>query len=117
MIGAEQLVLVETTEPTVPAVPVPPAAIVHDLTVPPLTDTEVVPPSSVSSGSIVMVNTGYAVVAQYWYEASEALGVPPSVCVASSAVARTDGTNAEPKSPASKPAVVTAVTSLFLRDH
>jgi hypothetical protein len=32
----------------------------------------------------------------------------------SPAAARTDGTNAEPKSPASKPAVVTAVTSLFL---
>ena len=31
--------------------------------------------------------------------------------------ARAAGTNAEPKSPASKPAVVTAVTSLFLRDH
>jgi hypothetical protein len=28
--------------------------------------------------------------------------------------ARAAGTNAEPKSPASKPAVVTAVTSLFL---
>jgi hypothetical protein len=29
-------------------------------------------------------------------------------------LARAAGTNAEPKSPASKPAVVTAVTSLFL---
>jgi uncharacterized phage protein gp47/JayE len=39
------------------------------------------------------------------------------VYVWSPAAARTAGTNAEPKSPASKPAVVTAVTSLFLRDH
>ena len=33
---------------------------------------------------------------------------------ASSAAARATGTNAEPKSPASKPAVVTAVTNFFL---
>jgi hypothetical protein len=42
------------------------------------------------------------------------VGVEPNP---SPAAARTAGTNAEPKSPASKPAVVTAVTSLFLRDH
>jgi hypothetical protein len=30
------------------------------------------------------------------------------------AAARTDGTNAEPKSPASKPAVATAVANFFL---
>ena len=34
-----------------------------------------------------------------------------------SAAARTDGTNAEPKSPASKPAVATAVANFFLMNY
>jgi hypothetical protein len=72
----------------------------------------------VESALIVTVNAGYAVVRKYAYVVSDAYGeVAANVCVASSSAARTDGTNAEPKSPASKPAVVTAVTSLFLRDH
>jgi hypothetical protein len=41
--------------------------------------------------------------------------VEAAAAAVSAAAAFTDGTNAEPKSPASKPAVVTAVTSLFLR--
>jgi hypothetical protein len=68
-----------------------------------------------------MVNAGYADVKKYVFVASDAYGdVATNACVASSAVpaaARATGTNAEPKSPASKPAVVIAVTSLFLRDH
>jgi hypothetical protein len=42
--------------------------------------------------------------------------VEAAAAAVSAAAAFADGTNAEPKSPASKPAVVTAVTSLFLID-
>jgi hypothetical protein len=49
-----------------------------------------------------------------WYCSVEVASVKAAVL---DAAARATGTNAEPKSPASKPAVVIAVTSLFLRDH
>ena len=82
--------------------------------VPPETLTECTPLSSALSGLITTVKVGYTLVNTYAYVASAAYSdVASNVCTASSA-ARAAGTNAEPKSPASKPAVVTAVTSLFL---
>jgi hypothetical protein len=44
----------------------------------------------------------------------EALSAPEGVRLSVVTAARTAGTNAEPKSPASKPAVATAVANFFL---
>ena len=64
---------------------------------------------------ITTVKVGYTVVNTYAYVASAAYSdVASNVCDASSAAASATGTNAEPKSPASKPAVATAVANFFL---
>ena len=109
--------VVETTVPLIAGAPVPASTTDAALKVPPLIVTSKSPSSVAAEMSTAALRLGLTALEKYWTLDTTPSPLAVVIVPVAAEAARATGTNAEPKSPASKPAVATAVANFFLMNY